>query len=115
LIWHWLVHVTGSDYGAPYGRFVPYDFVSGTGGILLVSGSILSVPYTTWRRHVCHEPWCWRLGRHPVEGTPFASCRRHHPALKDSKPARGHMTAAWHRARSGVNGERLHRPRKDTP
>lgn len=25
--WHWLVHVTGCDYGAPYGHFVFYDLI----------------------------------------------------------------------------------------
>jgi hypothetical protein len=51
-----------------------------------------------YRKHACHEPWCFRLGRHPVEGTPFRACRKHHPALKNGRPRRGHMTAAWHAA-----------------
>ena len=33
------------------------------------------------RRHNCHEPGCWRLGRHPIDGTPYVVCRRHHPDI----------------------------------
>jgi hypothetical protein len=41
--------------------------------------TILSVPFVLMRKHNCHEPWCWRIGRFPVEGTPWLKCRRHHP------------------------------------
>ena len=91
---HWLAVWTGTSNvsGDQYG------FLSGAAGdlgeITLIGGMI-----TLYRKHACHEPRCWRIGHHPVEGTPFAACRRHHPALH-GKPARGHMTAAWLAART---------------
>jgi hypothetical protein len=109
---NWLAHVLGLDSASGYW----YLFWSGIGSDiteLAIVGALVSV----YRKHACHEPWCVRLGRHPVEGTPFAACRRHHPALKGEKPKRGHMTAAWHaarRSRSDVGGERMHR-RGDGP
>lgn len=91
---HWLAVHTGTvNEAGPY-----YGFWSGFGsdiGEVTIIGGMAAV----YRRHNCHEPWCWRIGRHPVEGTPFSACRRHHPALKNGKPRRGHMTAAWHAAK----------------
>jgi hypothetical protein len=34
----------------------------------------------------CHARGCWRIGRHPVEGTPYVVCRRHHPDMPDEQP-----------------------------
>ena len=31
------------------------------------------------RRHNCHVKGCPRIGRHPVTGTTYTVCRRHHP------------------------------------
>ena len=91
---HWLAVHTGTvNEAGPY-----YGFWSGFGsdiGEVTIIGGMVAV----YRKHTCHEPWCWRIGRHPVEGTPFQACRRHHPALKNERPKRGHMTVAWHAAR----------------
>lgn len=68
---HWLAHLLGLDNlsGAWYG------FWSGIGGdtAIVTPGLILA------RRHNCHVRGCWRLGRHPVDGTTWTVCRRHHP------------------------------------
>ena len=75
ILWRFLVHWTGSDYGAPYGRFVPYDFLSGIfGGSAFLTGAWVLV-----RKNNCEVHRCWRLGRHPVEGTGHRVCRRHNP------------------------------------
>ncbi|HEY1820406.1 MAG TPA: hypothetical protein VGG83_10785 [Trebonia sp.] len=52
-----------------------YGFWSGIGG----DASILAVPLVVLRRHNCHVRRCPRLGRHPVQGTAFTVCRKHHP------------------------------------
>lgn len=75
---HWLVHVTGSDYGLPYGHFSFYDLLSGSAsdlGKLALFGALIA----WYRRNECHVDACRRLGRHPVAGTPFVTCRKHHP------------------------------------
>jgi hypothetical protein len=33
------------------------------------------------RHRNCHQLWCWRVGKHPIDGTPFTVCRRHHPEI----------------------------------
>lgn len=38
--------------------------------------SILAVPVILYRKHNCHRPRCWRVGRFP-DG-PWTVCRRHH-------------------------------------
>lgn len=67
----WLLHILGVDDVS--GR--PYAFWSGFAGDL----SILATPLVLWRRHNCHARWCPRIGRHPVAGTTWTVCRRHHP------------------------------------
>jgi hypothetical protein len=68
---HWLIHLLGLDNLS--GRW--YGFWSGIGG----DASIMAVPAVILRRHNCHVHGCPRLGRHPVAGTEFVVCRRHHP------------------------------------
>jgi hypothetical protein len=70
----WLAHWLGLDDGS--GRI--YLFWSGPGsdlGELAIIGGLVSVA----RRHRCHVRGCWRIGRHPVDGTVFVVCARHHP------------------------------------
>lgn len=81
MIWHWLLHVMGVDnVSGPW-----YGFWSGFGsdiGELAIVGSLLAVV----RRHNCHVRRCWRVGRHPVAGTGYMVCRRHHP---EDSPSHG--------------------------
>lgn len=70
---HWLSHVLGlDDASGPY-----YLFHSGIEGnlALIVSAGVFI------RHKNCHTPWCWRIGKHPVDGTPFTVCRKHHPEI----------------------------------
>jgi hypothetical protein len=86
---NWLPHILGID--TETGRW--YAFWSGFGsdiGQVVIIGGLLSI----YRKHNCHVHGCWRLGRHPVEGTAYVVCRRHHP---DGPVTRNHVFDA-HRA-----------------
>lgn len=72
----------------------PYQFWSGLGG-----GSPLFLGLLLfWRRHVCHVHSCWRLARHPVHGTGYVTCRRHHPTASRPQKVRAHDIANAHKA-----------------
>lgn len=66
-----LAHILGLDDVS--GRW--YAFWSGVGGDL----AFIAAPLVVLRRHNCHVKWCLRIGRHPVAGTMYTVCRRHHP------------------------------------
>lgn len=88
---NWLAHVLGVDDVS--GRW--YGFWSGFGsdlGELAIVGGLV----TLVRHRNCHVHRCWRLGRHPVAGTQFTVCRRHHP---DGHVTHEHVLAA-HRGRA---------------
>ena len=87
---HWLAYVTGSENtsGAPPN----YNFWSGFGSDLseiAIAGALFGVV----RKYNCHVKRCWRIGRHPVDGTTFVVCRRHHP---EDKPTAAEIRARWH-------------------
>jgi hypothetical protein len=74
LAWSVLQHIWGLDN--PAGPW--YTFWSGFGsdvGEFAIFGALLSV----YLRHACHVDGCWRIGRHPVEGTSYTVCKHHHP------------------------------------
>jgi hypothetical protein len=74
-IWHFILQITGVDN--PSGKW--YAFWSGfASDIPLVGGLIL-----LFRKHVCHQPGCYRIGRHAIEGTPYIVCKKHHPQIGD--------------------------------
>lgn len=69
-----LLHFFGLDNGSG----MPYLFWSGIGanfGEFAIAGGLVNIA----RRHTCHVRGCWRVGRHPVDGTGYVVCRRHHP------------------------------------
>lgn len=70
----WLLHFLGVDNVS--GRW--YGWWSGAGsdlGELAIVGGLAAMV----RRHNCHVGRCWRIGRLPIEGTPYLVCTRHHP------------------------------------
>lgn len=73
-LWHFLGH----DIWHPL-KGDGYQFWSGIAGTVLFSGGIYAVAINNLRKHNCHVHRCWRVGRHPVEGTAYIVCRRHHP------------------------------------
>lgn len=68
------VHFLGTDGGSFY------NFYSGIFGVLVFGGGLATTAYVTARKHNCHQPKCWRIGRLPVQGTAYVVCKRHHPA-----------------------------------
>lgn len=67
-----MIHVLGLD--DPSGRW----YLAWSGFIPnLVYLSVVGGMVTLVRRHQCHAKWCWRIGKHVHEGTPW--CFRHHP------------------------------------
>ena len=69
---------------------------SDIGEVAIIGGVI-----TLLRKHDCHEPGCWRLGRVHVDDKGTLSCWHHHP---DGKPRPGHIRRAHerHKARAGA-------------
>jgi hypothetical protein len=47
-----------------------------------------------WWHHTCHVSSCLRPGRHPVGGTPYRACRRHHPAGMPRRITASHLADA---------------------
>jgi hypothetical protein len=82
---HWIALHTGTLHGGPD---LYYNFWSGFGSDLgeatLITAVGLGV-YTGVRKVNCHTKGCWRIGHHPLEGTPYILCRHHHPDV----PTRG--------------------------
>lgn len=95
MIAHWLVTVLGITDES--GRW--YAFWSGFGSDISEVAILWGI-LGAYRKHTCHEPRCWRIGHHPVPGTPYVACRKHHPALPDkAKP--GEIARAYEEAKSG--------------
>lgn len=78
---HWVALHTGIVHGGP-DEF--YNFWSGFGSDLgeatLISAVGVGV-YTGVRKVNCHTKGCWRIGHHPLDGTPYILCRHHHPQV----------------------------------
>ena len=76
---HWFALHTGTIHGGPD---VYYNFWSGFGSDLgeatLISAVGIGV-YTGVRKVNCHTKGCWRIGHHPLAGTPYILCKHHHP------------------------------------
>ena len=61
-----------------------YGFWSGFGSDIsefLILGGVIQL----YRRHNCHVSSCHRIGKHPVTGTPYVVCKRHHPGIPEGK------------------------------
>lgn len=83
---HWFAHGIGLDSGSGY----PYLFWSGFGSDLAYSAAIA----VAWRHLNCHAKGCFRLGRHPIVGTPFKVCGHHHPDVPDGGASAEHIAAS---------------------
>lgn len=91
-LWHWIeIHTGTVNESGPY-----YGFFSGFGSDL-GEVTILGVIVTGYRHVNCHSKGCFRIARHPVEGTPYKVCRRCHPTI-DNKPVTREMIHAAHKA-----------------
>lgn len=65
-----------------------YIFWSGVGANL----TLLTGLGIVWRKIGCHTRHCWRLGHHPIAGTPYKVCRRHHPDVPNRGPTVEELT-----------------------
>jgi hypothetical protein len=81
----WLqVHTGTVNEGGVY-----YAFWSGFGSDLAelgIIGALATGLYHVVRRYNCHEPGCWRIGRHPAAGGQFSLCYHHHPDYQGRRP-----------------------------
>lgn len=87
---NWLYHFFGVGGSGPY-----YGFWSGAGsdlGEVALLGAVLAAA-----RHAnCHNKGCWRIISHPVEGTPFKACHKHHPVLAKQPKVTAELMAKMH-------------------
>ncbi len=89
---NWLyVHLGIAGSGPWYGFWS--GFGSDVGEIAIIGGLLTLV-----RHHNCHVRRCWRIKRHPVEGTPYVTCRKHHPTLSGTDHPTAEDVAAAHKA-----------------
>ncbi|MGI8879442.1 MAG: hypothetical protein ACR2KJ_02820 [Jatrophihabitans sp.] len=68
----------------PNGRWA--YFWSGFGSCL----SEFAIIGILWRKVNCHAKGCYRVGLHKVDGTPYITCKKHHPI----HPGGGAVSAA---------------------
>jgi hypothetical protein len=74
-----LPHVLGLDPG--YWNMFWSGFGANFGEFAILGGL-----FAHYKRSTCHvdsPKFCWRPGVHPVAGTPYRTCKRHHPAVPD--------------------------------
>ena len=95
---HWIaVHSGTTNESGEY-----YAFWSGFGADLgegtLISAVALGV-YTGARKVNCHEKGCWRIGHHPLDGTPYILCRHHHPDVPSGGATHEDILAHFERKR----------------
>ena len=88
---HWVALHTGILNGGP-DKY--YNFWSGFGSDLgeatLISAVGIGV-YTGVRKVNCHAKGCWRIGHHPLDGTPYILCRHHHPHVPSKGASHEHI------------------------
>ena len=88
---HWIQHFFGFDTGQ--GNAPHYLFWSGFGSDLSELALVGAVAGLL-RKHNCHVKGCPRIGRFPVDGTPWIVCRKHHP---QDAPTHGEILASQER------------------
>jgi len=62
----------------------------------LISAVCVGV-YTGVRKVNCHTKGCWRIGHHPLEGTPYILCKHHHPEVPNHGASHEEILAQHHR------------------
>ena len=94
MFWQNLIHYLGVDQGAEFGRWIWYNFWSGFGSDLTEFAIIGSL--AVGMKHLnCHVKGCWRVGNHPLEGTPYKVCRKHHPDIPNKAPTHEQILAHY--------------------
>lgn len=103
---HWFALHTGTLHGGPD---LYYNFWSGFGSDLgeatLISAVSVGV-YTGVRKVNCHTKGCWRIGHHPLDGTPYILCKHHHPAVPNGGATHEQILAQHHSYKLQQEAER---------
>ena len=74
VIRHWTaIHIGSVNESGPF-----YGFWSGFGSDISEFAIAVGI-YTGVRKVNCHSRRCWRIGHHPLAGTPYHLCKLHHP------------------------------------
>ena len=106
---HWFADHTGTLHGGPD---IYYNFWSGFGSDLgeatLISAVCVGV-YTGVRKVNCHTKGCWRIGHHPLEGTPYILCKHHHPSVPNHGATHDVILAQHHKYRLEKEAEKKSR------
>ena len=106
---HWFALHTGMLKGGPD---VYYNFWSGFGSDLgeatLISAVCVGV-YTGVRKVNCHTKGCWRIGHHPLDGTPYILCKHHHPSVPNHGATHDVILAQHHKYRLAKEAEKKSR------
>lgn len=109
---HWLAIQTGTTYCGSKDTAERYCYWSGFGSVfpwsLLALGGVFTAVWAIVRKHNCHEPGCWRVGRVHVDDRGTISCFHHHP---EGKPERGHIHRQHHAHLARQAAEHEHRER----
>ena len=93
---NWLYWHTGTNGSGPW-----YGFWSGFGSDL-GEGSLLLGVVALYKKHNCHTRRCLRIGKHPVDGTPYIVCAKCHPDIPKGGATLEHIHLKHreHKARS---------------
>ncbi len=87
-----MTHLAWNVFGTDNANSPFYLFWSGFFAVSVFTLGIATNMWVHLRKNNCHEPRCPRLGRFPVEGTPWVACHRHHP----NPPQRGSIREHYH-------------------
>lgn len=106
VFYHGMVHWTGSDYGSAYGRFEPYDAISGFASLGVVSTVVVA-----YRHFFCAQKHCWRMGKHaftdPKDNVTHKLCWKHHPDVKYKELDHHSIGIIHHRRLAVRNGGKV--------
>ena len=86
-LWHWILNVTGDNVAGSRWNLAWSGFLSAG----VISTSIFTHTWHSYRLHNCHAKGCWRIGRHDytdADGVTSRLCRHCHPVLKGSRRTR---------------------------
>lgn len=75
--WYWIEIHAGIARGGPDPY---YNFWSGFGSDI-AEVAILGGVIQMYRKVNCHVHHCWRISRHPIPGSPYVCCKKHHPEV----------------------------------
>lgn len=68
--------------------------------------SLFGAIYVMYRKHNCHQRYCWRISHRQIGNTGVFVCRKHHP---EKAPTANHILALHlqHKANEKRDNERI--------